>query len=93
MEKREKFKENLIIRGILITIILLFILPEIANYKCKKLYEIYTLRCWEIAVKKYKSKKTMTKIYSIEYFKLVTVLEKCKKCQSKYYVEGGELIK
>ena len=82
----DKFKKNTIIRCLLLTFIALYIIPEIACYKQNKLYEVYSIKCWEIAIKKYKGKKQIAKVYTDEYYKLANVLEKCNRCKAKYYV-------
>ena len=68
---------------------LITIVFYLGNLQCKskKLYNIYTLKCWEIAIKKYKGKKQIAKIYTLEYYKLTNVLEKCNRCKAKYYVK------
>ena len=62
------------------------------HFKSRKLYNIYTLKCWEIAIKKYKGKKQIAKIYTLEYYKLANVLEKCNRCKAKYYVKENKII-
>ena len=44
---------------------------------------------YELRIKEYKKeirqKENLTKIHVYEYYKLSNVLEKCKRCQTKYY--------
>ena len=53
----------------------------------KELYDYYTLKCWGIAINKYKEKKQCCTEINEKYYKLVNVTEKCNNYKANPFVK------